>query len=1034
MDIIIGQYYKRIKITDGVDRELPVGALVLVTEIESDGTIHIVTSDAYTKRYHDEAEAARFQYQEVEEFIRDFIPEPDGASIRSNQREALLKDIQEIQNSRISIESSFIETSPLLTGKTSEEKTTSNSLVKVSEDLAKNTKYKINTTRIALKKMERKAIEIANQLKALASEQSSLLLSQITKMQKMVAIAEETMWTINIYLGQDEKVERLRKGKHADVSEKITIRQLVMYMDEECALAAEEGGIDIKSMESFDKWLIKDEKHLQQILPEQKGIVALKIRREPKDYGNSYEGKEKNRENLKTYWLIRNGENIYRVKSKLEVEDIIISRLEEFDELFFEKEMNWETHEYEKKALRPGSRQYNEAMEQVSEKNRHYLRILLLLQGILDRTPIFKPMPVERINLFDEMQHTEFIQYIYDGENSRLLGNGRESFEDMQRRINSQIEVGHRIIVADDISSSDFYEKKSIQAKWWKVKMPKSLSVYTLEKRQDRLCVMLESVDEEDRRVSFTISRGDKFFINFDKITIEEAEYYLADRVSRYAYVNMFPVLKHVIKAKKAEQEAEAPFITLLQSEMSKIAQYDVALDEVAEFVFWWKYKNFTHRSLSTNDQSAYTMILSRFTHSIKERSMRDKYFDKFWEAAEYLYKQAGIEKDRIVYIGHKTKNVIVLFRATSPIKDLHIPFNRVFVKEETYVVNVRSEKLQITLEQETRETVIISSRLTQWATLYEGRYFLLWDMDVRNTKKFLTEAKLQEAIQEAKKFKPSKGRNFESKEEKKLEDDRTLFITHDRKNVYVYTWRKHGSYDVNHLCTKSITDLSIYKHYSCFEKNKGAEESIIRFYYGENGYNHMIENNTDVAEWKKVINDTWEEQIIVWNESIIQEYIQEVIQIKNIKKKSAVLDDLVREYSKQVVTFLENAYDKKVYDSFMKENNNDEELWEFEKKLLITERRKIPTTGYFYTCLEYLIESGYDPANKTVSEILVAAKVFKMPKSDNWYDKDKLVSPTIIAKDFSEYPEVLQYVMQKPKKELTTDDDKIYVPDSVDE
>jgi hypothetical protein len=37
-------------------------------------------------------------------------------------------------------------------------------------------------------------------------------------------------------------------------------------MDEECAVAAEHGGIDARSIEQFDEWLLADPAHLDQVL------------------------------------------------------------------------------------------------------------------------------------------------------------------------------------------------------------------------------------------------------------------------------------------------------------------------------------------------------------------------------------------------------------------------------------------------------------------------------------------------------------------------------------------------------------------------------------------------------------------------------------------------------------------------------------------------------------------------------------------------------------------------------------------------
>ncbi len=86
---------------------------------------------------------------------------------------------------------------------------------------------------------------------------------------------EEVIWTLNLYLGTGEEIIQLRMGEAASADLPLTIRQLVLFMDEECALESEKQGIDAYSMEQFDEWLLADSKSLDQVLPEKKGILAL---------------------------------------------------------------------------------------------------------------------------------------------------------------------------------------------------------------------------------------------------------------------------------------------------------------------------------------------------------------------------------------------------------------------------------------------------------------------------------------------------------------------------------------------------------------------------------------------------------------------------------------------------------------------------------------------------------------------------------------------------------------------------------------
>lgn len=59
-------------------------------------------------------------------------------------------------------------------------------------------------------------------------------------------------------------------------------------MDEESAIAAEDGGIDVAGIEAFDAWLTSDPAHLAQALPEERGVLAIMARRKERDHGNRH--------------------------------------------------------------------------------------------------------------------------------------------------------------------------------------------------------------------------------------------------------------------------------------------------------------------------------------------------------------------------------------------------------------------------------------------------------------------------------------------------------------------------------------------------------------------------------------------------------------------------------------------------------------------------------------------------------------------------------------------------------------------------
>ncbi len=85
-------------------------------------------------------------------------------------------------------------------------------------------------------------------------------------------------------------------------------------MDEEVA-TTENDGLDFQDVDIFDGWLMENGNY-KTLLPEPKGVIVFRPRRNRKDYGDAYENLAKNPYNMMTYLLIRNGDCLYRIYSE----------------------------------------------------------------------------------------------------------------------------------------------------------------------------------------------------------------------------------------------------------------------------------------------------------------------------------------------------------------------------------------------------------------------------------------------------------------------------------------------------------------------------------------------------------------------------------------------------------------------------------------------------------------------------------------------------------------------------------------------
>lgn len=252
---------------------------------------------------------------------------------------------------------------------------------------------------------------------------------------KQVEKIMRVITTIELYLGIDEELHQIMKGEKADIKEPICFRQQVLFIDEEVG-AHEDGGLDFRSIETFDEWLTK-ENHLDIILPEKKGMVVLRPRRKDKEYHDEYKNVFWNVSNhTHTYILIRNGENVYRIYTeKLVIPDRLFPLRAEMSKLAEEFEKtNWESEK-----------------EKIEKKMYQYMKRGWLMQGLVDRTDVFHPLPVERLSIFKLHEHDDLVRFIYDDE--ATLPSGRQSFTDWLQDINSRIDQGSRVLLTGEYGS-----------------------------------------------------------------------------------------------------------------------------------------------------------------------------------------------------------------------------------------------------------------------------------------------------------------------------------------------------------------------------------------------------------------------------------------------------------------------------------------------------------------------------------------------------------------------------------------------------
>lgn len=447
-----------------------------------------------------------------------------------------------------------------------------------------------------------------------------------------LARMQEVLYTVDLYLGRQEEMQLLRDGTPAPADEPITVRQRVLAADEESLALLEAGGVDARTMDAFLDWVSASIENTARLLPEPRCVVAVVPSRQQRDVGDPWLNSQLASANQQTWWLFRNGERLWVMVTDFIAGVVILPRRDEFVDFF--AVTDWRGGRTGA-TLTPGSDAWLEAEQRAGARKRHFMRIGMILQGVLDRTTVFHPMPEAGINLLTAAQ-AELQEVRFVNELDLALEDGRPSFGEWQRQLNGQLTVGMRVIGA---FTSDGFRREYIEGDRWRrgnhrrlhpgnASYPLTGTIYRIEGRNSsgELVIRYQRTDEVERRnvpvpgepgwvypvrwgpatqrASCIIRPSDPWILPVDLATTHDLEYYLNHREARTGYLTMVPIIRAALEAKRAEADAEKPFRALLAATLA--ADHGLDLEQVEQLlpdvIHRWKIGNRHHRALTGDD------------------------------------------------------------------------------------------------------------------------------------------------------------------------------------------------------------------------------------------------------------------------------------------------------------------------------------------------------------------------------------------------------------------------------------------------
>lgn len=334
---------------------------------------------------------------------------------------------------------------------------------------------------------------------------------KLGNLKEYVEIVEERIFHVELYAGLTEEIELIQDGKPAALSERLRLMQDRLYMDEECLIDYDAGGMEFKNIRQFDKWLLRPH-NLAAILPFQRCVVAFQVRRKTKERDRCTTLSEAHiqfhleQADKYTYLYLRNGEKVYRLTTTIDLREKLFPDVSEFD---FNEPLMADTYNGEVKGVIPvreyearvkkkadtaaelaakhaqwmknnkekytkdgktdtdyafwsphrhnpfsfnehhytpfnhSNVLYDDIKASIEADMKYYNRVVLILQGLLDRSPVFHPHPPAQLWKHDNFE--SLVHLVYDRDRALYAG-AKPDFEVFRAQCNKALAVGSIVI------------------------------------------------------------------------------------------------------------------------------------------------------------------------------------------------------------------------------------------------------------------------------------------------------------------------------------------------------------------------------------------------------------------------------------------------------------------------------------------------------------------------------------------------------------------------------------------------------------
>lgn len=356
-----------------------------------------------------------------------------------------------------------------------------------------------------------------------------VLQAEAEGMKENIKRIEKRIFNVELYAGLIESVEQLSEGKAAPMHEKIYLMQRRHYMDEECLANYTAGGMDFSSIDAFNRWLVKPVNRNRILpFPRCVAAFRVRRTDKEREPGftmsDFIEIQGQHDADKRTFLYLRNGDQVFCLETGIDFEEKLFPDLNQrqlqgklwarkfikYEELITDdqyqgmvednkkieaenkridrelakKRKAAKTKEEREKyhpfwshgkrslhrlddytAFTPETVYYDDILAFVQSEIEKHNRLVLVLQGLLDRSPVFHPHPPWQ--LWKAEGFADAFELVYDVTNALVAGE-KPDFEAYRAKCNEEISIGTIVTGQQDLWEKFEAEKecKRIEANW----------------------------------------------------------------------------------------------------------------------------------------------------------------------------------------------------------------------------------------------------------------------------------------------------------------------------------------------------------------------------------------------------------------------------------------------------------------------------------------------------------------------------------------------------------------------------------------